>query len=74
MPTNVKLTPRKGMNDKQAAFIDRRIAFSIFELAQMTGSSPGFVRLEIQRGHLHATKVSGRVLILKTSVDDWLRL
>jgi excisionase family DNA binding protein len=74
MLINVKSTRRRRTNDERTAFIDRRIAFSIFELAQLTGASRSFIRLEIERGRLHASKVGGRVLILRKSVDDWLGL
>lgn len=50
----------------------RRIAYSVREVAEQTGLSQPFVRLEIRRGNLRASRVGRRVIILVTSMDAWL--
>lgn len=50
----------------------RRIAFSVKEVAQQTGLSQPFVRLEIRRGNLRASKVGRRVVVLVAAMDAWL--
>ena len=50
-----------------------RIAFSVRELADQTGLSQPFIRLEIRRGNLRASKVGRRVIVLATARDEWLQ-
>ena len=50
----------------------KRIAFSVREIAQQTGLSQPFIRLEIKRGNLRASKLGRRVVVLATAMDDWL--
>ena len=52
--------------------VQRRIAFSVKEVAQQTGLSQPFVRLEIKRGNLRASRVGRRVVVLVTAMDEWL--
>jgi len=52
--------------------VQRRIAFSVREVASQTGLSVPFVRLEIKRGNLRASKVGRRVIVLVTAMDEWL--
>jgi len=50
----------------------QRIAHSIREVSQLTGLSQPFIRLEIKRGNLRASKVGRRVVVLVTAMDEWL--
>jgi excisionase family DNA binding protein len=50
----------------------RRIAWSVAEVALQTGLSEPFVRLEIKRGNLPASKVGRRVIVLDESMLRWL--
>ncbi len=49
-----------------------RIAFSISESAQILGVSPGFIRLEIARGHVSPTRLGRRVLITREELKRYL--
>jgi excisionase family DNA binding protein len=50
----------------------KRIAYSVSEVAQQTGLSEPFIRLEIKRGNLRASRVGRRVAVLVTAMDEWL--
>ena len=52
--------------------VQDRIAFSIREIAEQTGLSSPFIRLEIKRGNLRASKLGRRVVVLATDRDEWL--
>ncbi|HEV2493244.1 MAG TPA: helix-turn-helix domain-containing protein [Terriglobia bacterium] len=52
--------------------VQRRIAFSVREVALQTGLSQPFIRLEIKRGNLRASRVGRRVVVLVTAMDEWL--
>ena len=52
--------------------VQKRIAFSVREVALQTGLSQPFVRLEIKRGNLRASKIGRRVIVLATAMDEWL--
>ena len=52
--------------------VQKRIAFSVRELAEQTGLSQPFLRLEIRRGHLRASKLGRRVLVSAKAIDEWL--
>lgn len=49
-----------------------RLAYSIVEFAQLTRTSPGFVRKQIRIGTLSAAKCGRRVLIPVQSAHNWL--
>ena len=49
-----------------------RIAYGIAEIARATGLSASFIRLEIRRGRLRATKCGRRVLITTDEVRRYL--
>jgi excisionase family DNA binding protein len=49
-----------------------RLAYGVAELAAKTATSIPFIRKEIRRGHLKASKVSRRVLVTTESVREWL--
>ncbi len=49
-----------------------RIAYSIAELARGTGLSLSFLRLEIRRGRLRATRCGRRVLITVEELRRYL--
>jgi excisionase family DNA binding protein len=44
------------------------------EAAQQTGLSRTLIYREIERGHLRAYKVGGRLRITPEALDDWKRL
>lgn len=52
--------------------VQQRIAFSVREVALQTGLSQPFIRLEIKRGNLRASRVGRRVVVLVTAMDEWL--
>ncbi len=52
--------------------VQKRIAFSVREVALQTGLSVPFVRLEIKRGNLRASKIGRRVIVLATAMYEWL--
>lgn len=49
-----------------------RWAFSVVEIAELLGASPGFVRLEAERGKLRIIKKGGRLFILPKDVQRYL--
>ena len=49
-----------------------RIAFSVRELAEQTGLSQPFLRLEIKRGNLRGSKLGRHVIVLASARDEWL--
>ena len=58
--------------DQASPELQKRIAFSVREVALQTGLSQPFVRLEIKRGNLRASKIGRRVVILATAMYEWL--
>ena len=52
--------------------VQRRIAYSVREVAQQTCLSEPFIRLEIKRGNLRASKLGRRVVVLAEFIDEWL--
>lgn len=50
----------------------RRIAYSVREVAEQTGLSQPFIRLEIKRRNLRATRLGRRVIVLAKDMDEWL--
>lgn len=50
----------------------KRMALSVKELAQRIGVSVAFVRLEIGRNHLRATRLGRRVLITHDEAQRYL--
>jgi excisionase family DNA binding protein len=50
----------------------RSMAFSVKELAQRIGVSVAFLRLEIGRNHLRATRLGRRVLITHDEAQRYL--
>jgi hypothetical protein len=50
------------------------VAYSTKSLAKAYELSPGLIRLEIARGRLKICRVGRRIVILRESVDEWLRL
>ena len=51
----------------------QRRAWSVDEVAQSHGVSPGLVRLEIARGKLRATRIGRRLIISAEALNDWLQ-
>ncbi len=49
-----------------------RRAFSVKETARSLGVSPGFLRLEIERGRLQVTRLGRRVLITSGELERYL--
>ena len=49
-----------------------RLAYSVLEVSRLTGLSASFVRLEIRRGNLRASKVGRRVIVLAEHMKKWL--
>lgn len=52
---------------------EQRLVYSILEFANLTRTSPGFIRKQIRIGTLSAAKCGSRVLIPVQSAHDWLR-
>jgi excisionase family DNA binding protein len=52
--------------------VTHRIAWSIAEIAGLTGLSIGFIRKEISAGNLAAQKKGRRVLVLDNDLQDYL--
>jgi len=50
-----------------------RVAYSYNEAAEVLGLSAGFLRLEVQRGRLHALHAGRRRLILADELSRYLR-
>jgi excisionase family DNA binding protein len=44
----------------------------VVEIAELLGASPGFVRLEAERGKLRIIKKGGRLLVLAKDVQRYL--
>jgi hypothetical protein len=51
---------------------DERLAWRLFQLASMLGVSVGFLRNEIRRGALVASKCSRAVIVLETDLQAYL--
>jgi excisionase family DNA binding protein len=49
-----------------------RMAFGVREAAGLLGVSAAFLRLEIGRGHLRATRLGRRVVLTRTELDRYL--
>jgi excisionase family DNA binding protein len=54
------------------ATLSNRLTLSLDEVAQQLGVCVGFLRLEIGRGKLHATRLGRRVLIRSEEVSRYL--
>jgi len=52
--------------------ITDRLAYAIEEVSQATGLSASFLRLEITRGNLKATRAGRRVLITSVELQRYL--
>jgi excisionase family DNA binding protein len=50
----------------------RRLAYSLARLAEDIGLSVGFLRLEIARGNLRATRAGRRVIVTRQEVERYL--
>ena len=48
------------------------LAFAIPEVAQLLRVSPEFVRLEVRRKRLQATRLGSRVVIRRAEIDRYL--
>ncbi|WP_425158233.1 helix-turn-helix domain-containing protein [Candidatus Binatus sp.] len=60
------------MRDTQNETSSVRAPYSIAEIAQRFGVSPGLVRLEISRGRLKAGRIGRRVVVSQRAIDNWL--
>ncbi len=58
--------------EPERALIDGRGAVGVAEAAEWLGVSPNFLRLEIARGRLRAARLGRRVLIARTTLEDYL--
>ena len=58
---------------KQQVMPNERLAFSLDEVAKLTGLSVSFVRLEIARGRLRSSRAGRRVLIAATELREYLK-
>ena len=61
-----------------ANFSDRempagRLAFRVTEAAALIGVSSAFVRLELARGNLRATRLGRRIVITRVELDRYLQ-
>lgn len=50
-----------------------RLAFGLKELAELTGVSKEFLRLEIKRGKLKSKKLGRRIVIVSEEVNRYLQ-
>ena len=64
--------PRDPVPQQASPGPQRRIGYSVREVAQQLPVSEPFIRLEIKRGNLQATKLGRRVIILAESMNKWL--
>src|SRR6266699_2911035 len=49
-----------------------RLAFRVTEAAALIGVSAAFVRLELARGNLKATRLGRRIVIMRTELERYL--
>jgi excisionase family DNA binding protein len=49
-----------------------RMAFKVAEAASALGVSASFIRLEMSRGHLRATRLGRRVVLTKSELERYL--
>jgi len=49
-----------------------RLAFRVTEVAAMIGVSAAFVRLELARGNLNATRLGRRIVLMRTELERYL--
>ena len=49
-----------------------KLAYRIHQVAEVTGTSPGFVRKQIAEKKLTARKLGDAVIILKKDLEQWL--
>lgn len=64
--------PKDPVPQQASPGAQRRIGYSVREVAQQLPVSEPFIRLEIKRGNLQASKLGRRVIILEESVNRWL--
>jgi excisionase family DNA binding protein len=61
-----------GINVTDGAMPTARLAFRITEAATLIGVSAAFVRLELARGNLSATRLGRRVVLTRVELDRYL--
>lgn len=49
-----------------------RLAFRVSEAAALIGVSPGFLRLELARGNLRATRLGRRLVLTRAELERYL--
>jgi excisionase family DNA binding protein len=49
-----------------------RLTYGIKEVAESLGVSEAFIRLEIDRKHLQVIRAGRRVLVIKSSFDEYI--
>lgn len=49
-----------------------KLAYRINEIAEVTGTSPGFIRKQIASKQLPARKIGDAVIVLKKDLETWL--
>jgi hypothetical protein len=49
-----------------------RLAFRLAESAALIGVSTGFLRLELARGNLNATRLGRRIVLMRVELDRYL--
>lgn len=49
-----------------------RLAFRVTEAAALIGVSTAFMRLEIARGNLNATRLGRRIVLMRTELERYL--
>ncbi len=49
-----------------------RLAFRLVEAAALIGVSTGFLRLELARGNLNATRLGRRIVLMRTELERYL--
>lgn len=52
--------------------LQTRVAWSLAEIAEMTGLSLPFIRLQVKNGKLQITRIGRRIIVNLTALNDFL--
>ncbi|MDQ4121965.1 MAG: hypothetical protein M3209_11020 [Acidobacteriota bacterium] len=63
---------QKVMLKSDSKLQKQRLAWSLFDIHDLTGLSVNFLRYEVRRGNLKTRKFGRRVLVLDTDLQNYL--